>query len=116
MPDVSQIGYRNRRDVTSSFRVVHRRRRGRDRRRLQHRKHHRRIRRYNIQGMIKACTIYFFGDDILVLILGERWPTSNITWSLRRPSPNLKVEELRRELAAALEMWRYACYEPTFYS
>ena len=59
MPDVSQIGYRNRRDVTPSFRVVHRRRRGRDRR-LQHRKHHRRIRRYNIQG---KC--------VLVMIIGN---------------------------------------------
>ena len=57
VPDVSQIGYRNRRDVTSSFRVVHRRRRGRDRRRLQHRKHHRRIRRYNIQGKVKSANI-----------------------------------------------------------
>ena len=57
VPDVSQIGYRNRRDVTSSFRVVHRRRRGRDHRRLQHRKHHRRIRRYNIQGKVKSVNI-----------------------------------------------------------
>ena len=38
--------------------------------------------------------------------LGERWPSSNITWSLRRPPPNLKVNDLRRELAAALKMWR----------
>ena len=49
VPDISQIGYRNRRDVTASFRVVHRGRSHR-RRRFQHRKHRRRVRRYNIQG------------------------------------------------------------------
>lgn len=53
MPDITQVGYRNR--------------------------------RYNIQG--------------------ERWPTSNITWSLRRASAHLKEDDLRRELAAALKMW-----------
>ena len=49
VPDISQIGYRNRRDITPTFRVVHRGRR----RRFQHRKHHRRVRRYNIQGKTK---------------------------------------------------------------
>ena len=66
MPDISQVGYRNRRDTKVHPGAS-------------------RVRRYNIQG--------------------ERWPTSNITWSLRRPSPHLKAEPLRRELAAALKMW-----------
>ena len=66
MPDISQVGYRNRRDTKVHTGAS-------------------RVRRYNIQG--------------------ERWPTSNITWSLRRPSPHLKAEPLRRELAAALKMW-----------
>ena len=64
MPDISQVGYRNRRETKVATR---------------------RVRRYAIQG--------------------ERWPTSNITWSLRRPSPHLKVDDTRRELAAALKMW-----------
>lgn len=46
---------------------------------------HLRIKRFNIQG--------------------ERWPSSKVTWSLRRPSPHLEVEAQRRELAAALKMW-----------
>ena len=66
VPDISQVGYRNRRDTKVHTGAS-------------------RVRRYNIQG--------------------ERWPTSNITWSLRRPSPHLKAEPLRRELAAALKMW-----------
>ena len=66
VPDISQVGYRNRRDTKVQTGAS-------------------RVRRYNIQG--------------------ERWPTSNITWSLRRPSPHLKAEPLRRELAAALKMW-----------
>ena len=56
MPDISQVGYRNRRDTKAQTGAS-------------------RVRRYNIQG--------------------ERWPTSNITWSLRRPSPHLKAEPLR---------------------
>ena len=46
---------------------------------------HLRVRRFNIQG--------------------ERWPSSNVSWSLRRPSPHLEVDAQRRELAAALKMW-----------
>ena len=68
VPDISQVGYRNRRGIKHG-----------DDSRIS------RVRRYNIQG--------------------ERWPTSNITWSLRRPSPHLKADDLRRELAAALKMW-----------
>ena len=58
VPDISQIGYRNRRDATASFRVVHRGR-SRHRRRFQHRKHRRRVRRYNIQGIMPIrCTFF----------------------------------------------------------
>ena len=57
MPDISQVGYRNRRDTRHSGNISVR------------------VRRYNIQG--------------------ERWPTSNITWSLRRPSSHLKSVDVR---------------------
>ena len=64
VPDISGLGYRNRRQTRRPFH---------------------RVRRFNIQG--------------------ERWPSSNVTWSLRRPSPHLGIEDQRRELAAALQMW-----------
>lgn len=44
-----------------------------------------RVRRYNLQG--------------------QRWPHTNLTWSLRKPQSMLDINDIRRELSYALDMW-----------